>query len=38
MTRILLTLALVMGLTACNTARGFVNDAENVGDTLADGY
>lgn len=34
MTRILLMLAVVAGLSACSTAEGFVNDAEDVGDVL----
>lgn len=35
MMRILLTLTLMMGLAACSTAQGFVDDAEDVGDVLA---
>lgn len=34
MTRILLMLAVVAGLSSCGTAQGFVNDAEDVGDAL----
>lgn len=35
MTRAVLALALVLGLAACETTRGFVQDAENVGDALS---
>ncbi len=35
MTRIVLLVALSMGLAACETGRGFVQDAENVGDALS---
>ncbi len=35
MTRIIIALTLVLGLAACETSRGFVQDAENVGDALS---
>ncbi|CTQ31543.1 entericidin [Jannaschia rubra] len=34
MARILMTLTLLMGLAACETAEGFVEDSENVGDAV----
>lgn len=37
MIRLVLVLGLLSGLAACNTANGFVRDAENVGDALSEG-
>ncbi|MEM8824463.1 MAG: entericidin [Pseudomonadota bacterium] len=35
--RMTLCLALVLGLSACETTKGFIRDAENVGSALAGG-
>ena len=35
--RLILALALLGGLAACNTATGFIQDAENVGDAISEG-
>lgn len=35
MARLVLALSLVLGLAACETAEGFVQDAENVGDAIS---
>lgn len=35
MTRIVLLLTVLLGLAACETTRGFVQDAENVGTALS---
>ena len=34
--RLALALAVVAGLTACETTRGFVKDSENLGRAVAD--
>jgi len=36
MARVLAICALTLGLAACETAEGFVEDSENVGEAVAD--
>ena len=35
-TKLALAMALLLGLAGCETARGFVQDSENLGDAIAD--
>ncbi|MFO6464563.1 entericidin [uncultured Jannaschia sp.] len=37
LTRAALVLAVALGLAGCETAKGFVQDSENLGDALSDG-
>lgn len=34
--RLLLAVALMLGLAACETAEGFVQDSENLGEAIAE--
>lgn len=35
MTRIAIAIALILGLSACETTQGFIRDSQNVGDAIS---